>query len=256
MSTPEKDSSRHRETLLETLAEDTRSPFRKYRELHVGHGPFWEFMRYELLTFFLSAVPGALGYLLRKVLYRSLFASVGRGVVIGPQVTLRCPGRIWLGNNAFLDHNAVLDAKGPDSSIRLGDSVLVGRNTILSCASATIELGEDVSIGPNCTLRAGLGDVILGSHITIGAHSVIISGNPSYEHTDVPMKRQVGSGRGVTIGDDVWMGVGVRIVDGARVGSGCVIGAGAVVLDSIPDLAIAAGVPARVIGRRGAPGEG
>ncbi len=47
------------------------------------------------------------------------------------------------------------------------------------------------------------------------------------------------------------MGVGVRIVDGVKVGNGCVIGAGAVVLESIPDGSIAAGVPARVIGRRG-----
>lgn len=80
---------------------------------------------------------------------------------------------------------------------------------------------------------------------------MIISGNPSYDRTDVPMKQQVGSARGIKIGDDVWMGVGVRIVDGVKVGNGCVIGAGAVVLESIPDGSIAAGVPARVIGRRG-----
>jgi acetyltransferase-like isoleucine patch superfamily enzyme len=64
------------------------------------------------------------------------------------------------------------------------------------------------------------------------------------------MKIQIGSTEGITIGDDVWIGVGVRITDGVSVGSGCVIGAGAVVLENIPDYAIAAGVPAKVIGNR------
>ncbi len=247
----ERSKATTRETLLQTLSEDRRSPLKKYRELHVGGGSFLEFLKYELVTLLLSATPGALGYFLRKTLYRGLFASVGRGMAIGPYVTLRCPRHIAIGNNAFIDGNAVLDAKGSDSRIRLRDSVLIGRNTILSCASATIEVGEDVSIGPNCYIRAGLGDIELGSYITIGANSVIISGNPSYDRTDMPMKQQVGSARGIKIGDDVWMGVGVRIVDGVTVGNGCVIGAGAVVIDSVPDGSIAAGVPARVIGRRG-----
>ena len=64
------------------------------------------------------------------------------------------------------------------------------------------------------------------------------------------MKKQVGSGKGITIGNDVWIGVGVRIVDGVRIGNGVVIGAGSVVLRDIPDESIAAGVPARIIGSR------
>ncbi len=240
-----------RETLVETLGKERESALQKYRAMHVGDGAsLLAFLRYELLTFFLSSLPGAAGYFLRKATYGRLFDSVGRGVVIGPRVTFRCPRSIALGNNVFIDANAVLDAKGAGSRIRLRDSVLIGRNSILSCASATISLGEDVSIGPNCYIRAGLGDVELGSYITIGANSVIISGNPSYARSDIPMKRQIGSAEGVTIGDDVWMGVGVRVVDGVHVGHGCVIGAGAVVIDDLPDGSIAAGVPARVIGRR------
>lgn len=83
-----------RETLLEALGKDTRSPLQKYRELYVGDGSFMEFLKYEVLTFFLSAIPGAPGYFLRKTLYRGLFESIGGGVVIGPHVTLRCPRHI------------------------------------------------------------------------------------------------------------------------------------------------------------------
>jgi acetyltransferase-like isoleucine patch superfamily enzyme len=64
------------------------------------------------------------------------------------------------------------------------------------------------------------------------------------------MKNQIGSTEGITIGDDVWIGVGAKITDGVRIGSGCVIGAGAVVIKDVSDYAIAAGVPAKVIGSR------
>ena len=64
------------------------------------------------------------------------------------------------------------------------------------------------------------------------------------------LENQIGSTEGIIIGDDVWIGIGARILDGVTVGSGCVIGAGAVVIRDIPDYAIAAGVPAKVIGNR------
>jgi acetyltransferase-like isoleucine patch superfamily enzyme len=92
--------------------------------------------------------------------------------------------------------------------------------------------------------------VTLGDHLTIGAHSVVVSGNPDYSRLDIPMKRQVGSIGGISIGNDVWVGVGARITDGVTIGSGSVIGAGAVVTDDVPDYAIAAGVPAKIIGNR------
>jgi hypothetical protein len=49
------------------------------------------------------------------------------------------------------------------------------------------------------------------------------------------------------IGDDVWIGHGAVILPGVRIGTGVAIGAGAVVSRSIPDFAVAVGVPARVI---------
>lgn len=51
----------------------------------------------------------------------------------------------------------------------------------------------------------------------------------------------------VRIGDDVWIGHGAVILPGVRIGTGVAIGAGAVVSRSIPDFAVAVGVPARVI---------
>ncbi len=60
-------------------------------------------------------------------------------------------------------------------------------------------------------------------------------------------------GRDTVIGHDVWIGQGARIMPGAVVGNGVIIGAGAVVTGRVPDYAVVAGNPARVIRLRFAP---
>ena len=52
------------------------------------------------------------------------------------------------------------------------------------------------------------------------------------------------------VGNDVWIGQGARIMPGARIGNGVIIGAGAVVSGDVPDYAIVAGNPARVVRMR------
>ena len=50
------------------------------------------------------------------------------------------------------------------------------------------------------------------------------------------------------IGDDVWIGVGVKIIGEAiKIGRGAVVGAGAVVTKDVPDYAVVAGVPAKIL---------
>jgi acetyltransferase-like isoleucine patch superfamily enzyme len=52
------------------------------------------------------------------------------------------------------------------------------------------------------------------------------------------------------IEDDVWIGYGSIVLTGLTIGRGSVIAAGSVVTRDIPPYSIAAGVPARVIGKR------
>lgn len=51
----------------------------------------------------------------------------------------------------------------------------------------------------------------------------------------------------IHIGNDVWIGQKVILMSGISIGNGSVIGAGSVVTKSVPDYAIAAGIPAKVI---------
>ena len=51
----------------------------------------------------------------------------------------------------------------------------------------------------------------------------------------------------VKLGNDVWVGAHTVILRGVNVGNGAVIAAGAVVTKDVPDYAVVAGVPARVL---------
>lgn len=49
------------------------------------------------------------------------------------------------------------------------------------------------------------------------------------------------------IGNDVWIGNNVTIIGGVTIGDGAIVAAGAVVTKDVPEYAIVAGVPARII---------
>jgi len=80
--------------------------------------------------------------------------------------------------------------------------------------------------------------------------SLIASGH-AYQRRDLPINKQgTANAAGLTIGDDVWIGANAVVLPGVVVGTGAVIAAGAVVTADVPPYAVAAGVPARVVGER------
>jgi phosphonate metabolism protein (transferase hexapeptide repeat family) len=54
----------------------------------------------------------------------------------------------------------------------------------------------------------------------------------------------------VVLGPDVWIGHGAVLMPGVSVGTGAIIGSGSVVTKNVPDYAIVAGNPAKLIRRR------
>ncbi|MFC4140163.1 MULTISPECIES: DapH/DapD/GlmU-related protein [unclassified Microbacterium] len=150
-----------------------------------------------------------------------------------------------------------------------GEGVMIASNAAVFCDSLVIGdrsyvaalayLTGDLRIGADCTVNPFAvvrGEVAMGDGVRIGAHTSILGFNHRME-TDSPVFTQGTWAKGITIGDDVWIGSGVTILDGVAIGDHVVIGAGAVVTKDVPDWAVAAGNPARIIrDRRGAaPGE-
>lgn len=55
----------------------------------------------------------------------------------------------------------------------------------------------------------------------------------------------------IIIGDDVWIGTGAVITKGVKIGNGAVIGVNSLITKDVPENAIVAGNPAKVIKFRG-----
>ena len=87
-------------SIQKELGDGRKSLGGKYKDIFVGRrGPF-AFLKYELLTW-LSGFPGALGFTLRKAIYPSLLAEVGKGVIFGRHLTFRHPHKISIGTGAI-----------------------------------------------------------------------------------------------------------------------------------------------------------
>jgi acetyltransferase-like isoleucine patch superfamily enzyme len=168
-------------------------------------------------------------------------------VVFGQGVVLRHPQKIRLGDGVIVDDLVLLDAKGSSNrGIEIGHRVFLGRGTILSCKEGDIVLGDHTNLGFHCEIFSG-SSVIVGSHGLFAAQAYLVGGGHEFERDDVAVIDQPRSSRGIVLGDNVWLGAGARVLDGVRLGHGVVVGANAVVTEDLPDGAIAAGVPARVL---------
>lgn len=71
--------------------------------------------------------------------------------------------------------------------------------------------------------------------------------NENWYFADVIPKGMPDKTKRVKIKNDVWLGKNVIITNGAEIGNGVIAGAGAVITKDVPDYAVVAGVPAKII---------
>ncbi len=158
---------------------------------------------------------------------------------------------LQLGANVFIDERVVIFQRETGGPVELGDRVCIYRDTILETAQGGyLTVGAESSIHPRCQLNAYLAPIQIGSGVMLAPNCALYP----YDHgvaPDVPIRKQpLQTKGGIMIGDESWLGVGVIVLSGVRIGHGAAIGAGSVVVHDIPDNAIAAGAPARVVKMR------
>ena len=179
-----------------------------------------------------------------------------------------CPWLFWREasdeeQQAQLDHQAAMAAMGKatfgqkcfvsplagfvPACVKLGDYSYIAAYAYVT---ENVTMGAHSTINPYTVVR---GNVSMGDGVRIGAHASVLGFNHNSDDPTRPIWQQGVSAKGIIIGDDVWIGSGALVLDGVTIGSHCIIAAGAIVTRDVPDYAIVAGNPAKVLRDRRAP---
>jgi carbonic anhydrase/acetyltransferase-like protein (isoleucine patch superfamily) len=138
--------------------------------------------------------------------------------------------------------------------IELGDNVSMSGHGVWVGGGSVAER-KFLSVASDSYLGHGV-EITVGTRVDIGRHVLVanyakLSGYDG--HPMDPLLRASGAppgpeGQGpIRIGDYAWIGTGAMVLKNVTIGRGAVVAAGSVVTRDVPELAVVAGVPARVV---------
>jgi acetyltransferase-like isoleucine patch superfamily enzyme len=167
---------------------------------------------------------------LGTVFLRSAGMKIGKGTFLSNcQVTW--PHQVSIGENCALEHNIYFKFDGIWSK---GPSIIIG-NKVFIGSGCEFNIRKKISIGNNCLIASGC-------HFVDHNHN-------TYRH-DSPLSSSPDIEKEIILKESVWIGANVIVLMGVEIGNHAIVGAGSVVIKSIPNNEIWAGVPAKKIGER------
>ncbi|MCO6430783.1 MAG: acyltransferase [Deltaproteobacteria bacterium] len=233
----------------EKFTSEKNSRLKTYREYVVGSQGTLHFAYYELCTLLFGGLPGLLGFGARSICYPPLFERCGRKVAFGKNLIIRGPKSITLGNKVLIDDFASVEARGNNASVSLGDFVSIGRFTTVAAKGGSIVIEAGANIGSYCRVATN-SRVQIGESALIAAYCYIGPGNHRAGEDGKPLiSSEMEIKDGVRIGAHSWIGAKATILDGVSIGERAIVGAHSLVRDDVPDGAVVAGTPARIISK-------
>ena len=122
---------------------------------------------------------------------------------------------------------------------RLGEGSFLAPPVQMVCADK-VKIGKNVFINSNF-LAMARGGITIEDDVQIGANVQALSNNHD------PYERQILLCKPVLIKIGAWIGAGATILPGVEIGEHAIVGAASVVTHDVPNYAVVAGNPAKVI---------
>ncbi len=164
---------------------------------------------------------------------------------------LRWRGRLQTDGLCFICPRVKFEI-GPHARVVLGRWSWIGHGTKVRAHEGVISIGAKSVLGQECTINC-YQHVSIGRECLIADRTMLIDFDHEMSDVERPIREQGINKRDVRVGHNVWVGYGACILRGVTVGDNAVIGTSSVVTRDVPDDAVVAGVPAKLIRMREAP---
>ncbi|OSB10698.1 transferase [Paraclostridium bifermentans] len=175
-------------------------------------------------------------------------------IFVGKNSKIKMKRKVRLGSGVNIGNDVIIDALSREG-VKIGKNVKIGDYTRIMCTGTIrsigkgFEIGENCGIGENCYFGAA-GGIKIGNDVIMGQNVRFHSENHNYDKSDILIRLQGVTNKGIIVGSDCWIGSGVVLLDGVSVGDGCVIGANTIVNKNLPNNSIAVGNPVKIIKKR------
>jgi acetyltransferase-like isoleucine patch superfamily enzyme len=164
---------------------------------------------------------------------------------------LRWRGRLETDGLCFVCPGVKLEI-GRGATLRLGRWSWLGHGCKIRVHEGRVEIGAKSVLGQECTISA-FQHVSIGRECIVADRVMLIDFDHGVVEVERPIRMQGIYKRDVSVGHNVWIGYGACVLRGVKVGDNAVIGTSSVLTTDVPDNAVVAGVPARVIRMRETP---
>jgi acetyltransferase-like isoleucine patch superfamily enzyme len=164
---------------------------------------------------------------------------------------LRWRGRLQTDGLCFVCRGVTLEI-GRNATVSLGRWSWLGQGCKIRAHEGRVSVGAKSVLGQECTISA-YQHVSIGRECIVADRVMLIDFDHGVVDVERPIRQQGIYKRDVRVGHNVWIGYGACLLRGVTVGNNCVIGTNSVVNKDVPDDAVVAGIPARVLRMRDTP---
>jgi acetyltransferase-like isoleucine patch superfamily enzyme len=194
---------------------------------------------------------GPLALLRFMAAHRMLNLKYARLIVRLGWLKLRFGRRLVTDGLCFVGPGVQLEI-ARNARLVLGRWSWIGHGCKIRIHEGEVRIGAKTVMGQECTISA-YQRVEIGRECVIADRVMLIDFDHGVVEVERPIRLQGIYKRDVRVGHNGWIGYGACVLRGVTIGDNCVIGTSAVVTKDVPDNAVAAGLPARVIRIREAP---